>query len=60
MLRMLIDTGMRARALAGLAVTDLDSEQSVAIVMGKGRRGRAVAYGAKTADAIDRALRRPE
>jgi site-specific recombinase XerD len=54
---MLIDTGMRAGELAGLAVTDLDSEQSVAIVMGKGRRGRAVPYGSKTADALRRYLR---
>ena len=37
-----------------MAVTDLDSEQSVAIVMGKGRRGRAVPYGAKTVDALRR------
>src|SRR3954453_15427865 len=57
MLRMLIDTGMRAGELAGLAVTDLDSEQGVAIVMGKGRRGRAVPYGSKTADALRRYLR---
>jgi site-specific recombinase XerD len=56
-LRMLIDTGMRAGELAGLAVTDLDAEQGVAIVMGKGRRGRAVPYGAKTADALRRYLR---
>src|SRR5947209_2595485 len=57
MLRMLIDTGMRAGELAGLNVADLDSEQSVAIVMGKGRRGRAVPYGTKTADALRRYLR---
>ena len=56
-LRMLIDTGMRAGELAGLAVTDLDAEQGVAFVMGKGRRGRAVPYGAKTADALRRYLR---
>ena len=41
MLQMLIDTGMRAGE-AGLDVDDLDSEQGVAVVMGKGRRGRAV------------------
>ncbi len=35
-----------------LALTDLDSEQDVAIVKGKGRRGRAVPYGRKTADAL--------
>ena len=57
MLRMLIDTGMRAGELAGLNVDDLDAEQSVAVVMGKGRRGRAVPYGSKTADALRRYLR---
>ena len=54
---MLIDTGMRAGELAGLSVDDLDHEHSVAFVMGKGRRGRAVPYGAKTADALRRYLR---
>jgi site-specific recombinase XerD len=57
MLRMLIDTGMRAGELAGLNLDDLDAEQSVAVVMGKGRRGRAVPYGSKTADALRRYLR---
>src|SRR4051794_4680298 len=37
-LRMLIDTGIRAGELAGLNLGDLDPEQSVAFVMGKGRR----------------------
>jgi len=57
LLRLLLDTGMRASELIGLAVTDLDSEQSVAHVLGKGRRGRAVPYGLKTADALRRYLR---
>ncbi len=56
-LRMLIDTGMRAGELAGLGVEDMDHDQSVAVVLGKGRRGRAVPYGAKTADALRRYLR---
>lgn len=42
LLRMLFDTGIRLGELAGLAVSDLDAEQAVAVVMGKGRRGRAV------------------
>ena len=54
LLRMLIDTGMRAAELCGLAVDDLDDEQAVAHVLGKGRRGRAVPYGLKTADALRR------
>ncbi len=54
LLRMLIDTGMRSAELVGLGVDDLDAEQRVANVMGKGRRGRAVPYNAKTADALRR------
>ena len=48
---------MRAGELAGLGLDDIDREQSVAFVMGKGGRGRAVPYGAKTADALRRYLR---
>ncbi len=54
LLRMLIDTGMRAGELCGLSLDDLDDDQAVAYVMGKGRRGRAVPYGVKTADALRR------
>lgn len=56
-IRLLIDTGMRAGELAGLTLDDIDREQSVAFVMGKGGRGRACPYGAKTADALRRYLR---
>jgi site-specific recombinase XerD len=57
LLRFLIDTGVRVSELTGLAVTDLDTETDTAFVMGKGRRGRAVPYGRKTADAVRRYLR---
>ncbi len=57
LLRFLIDTGVRVSELTGLAVTDLDTETDVAYVMGKGRRGRGVPYGRKTADALRRYLR---
>lgn len=57
LVRFLIDTGMRAAELVGLQSADIDDEQSVAHVMGKGRRGRAVPYGLKTADALRRYLR---
>ncbi len=56
-LRLLIDTGIRAGELAGLRAEDLDAEQGVVYVMGKGRRGRAVPYNAKVADALRRYLR---
>ena len=56
-IRLLLDTGMRAGELVGLQLDDVDREQSVAFVMGKGGRGRACPYGAKTADALRRYLR---
>ncbi len=57
LLRFLLDTGMRAAELVGLGVGDVDQQQSVAHVLGKGRRQRAVPYGSKTADALRRYLR---
>lgn len=56
-IRLFLDTGMRAGELAGLTLEDIDREQSVAFVMGKGGRGRACPYGAKTADALRRYVR---
>jgi site-specific recombinase XerD len=56
-LRLLIDTGMRRAEIAGLALTDVDLDQRVAFVVGKGRRPRACPFGAKAARAIDRYLR---
>jgi site-specific recombinase XerD len=53
-IRLFLDTGMRAGELAGLAVDDIDREQSLAYVTGKGGRGRAVPFGARTADALRR------
>lgn len=56
-LRFLIDTGVRASELIGLAVAEVDLEHAEATVMGKGRRARTVPYGTKTADSIRRYLR---
>jgi len=56
-IRVFIDTGMRASELIGLRLDDLDREQSLAFVEGKGGRGRACPYGARTADALRRYLR---
>lgn len=56
-MRSLIDTGCRLGELAGLTVEDIDHEQDVAHVMGKGRRSRALPYGTRTADALRRYLR---
>jgi site-specific recombinase XerD len=56
-IRLLVDTGMRSSELIGLSVADVDQTQTVAFVMGKGGRGRAAPYGAKTAEALRRYLR---
>ena len=56
-IRLLVDTGMRAGELVGLTVEDIDREQAVAYVMGKGGRGRACPYGLRTAEALRRYLR---
>ena len=59
-IRLLLDTGMRAAELVGLAVDDLDFEVprgGLAHVMGKGRRGRAAPFGDKTAAALRKYIR---
>ena len=48
---------MRLAGLANLRLEDLDLDQDVAIVVGKGRRPRACPFGGKTGQAIDRCLR---
>jgi integrase len=55
--RLFVDSGMRLNELASLRVADIDLDQDVALVVGKGRRPRACPYGARTAQAIDRYLR---
>ena len=56
-IRLLLDTGMRRAELAGLKVDDINLDQQVAIVMGKGRRPRACPFSNKTAQALDRYVR---
>jgi site-specific recombinase XerD len=56
-LRLFADTGLRLSELAKLSVEDVDLDDQLAIVMGKGRRPRAVPFGAKTTAALDRYLR---
>jgi integrase/recombinase XerC len=56
-LRLFADTGLRLSELAHLTVADVDLDDQLAVVMGKGRRPRAVPFGAKTTAALDRYLR---
>jgi site-specific recombinase XerD len=56
-LRLLLDCGVRLGELAGLRVEDVDRNQSVIRVFGKGGRWRTVPFGAKAARDLDRYLR---
>lgn len=57
LIRVLADCGLRVSELAGLTLDDVDLEREVLFVVGKGSRPRAVPYGARTAQAVDRYLR---
>jgi site-specific recombinase XerD len=58
LLRVLIDTGVRASEIMGLTLQaddpDVDLDNGVLRVLGKGRRPRLIALGAKTIKALDR------
>lgn len=54
---LLIDTGIRLGEIAGLSVEDIDWDHEVAVVTGKGRRPRTIAFGRKVAQALDRYMR---
>jgi site-specific recombinase XerD len=63
-LRIFIDTGARLSEVAGLRwdpsddlMNDVDLEQGVIRVLGKGRRERVVAIGSRTVKALDRYVR---
>src|SRR3954447_3916806 len=55
--RLLLDTGVRVSELCGLKLEDVDLDREVAYAIGSGSRPRAVPFGAKTGQAIDRYLR---
>lgn len=56
-IRLLWDTGARLSEVANLKLDDVDLELDVIHVLGKGKRGRSVPFGAKTGKAITRYLR---
>lgn len=57
MIRLLLDRGLRRAAISGMTVDDVDMANCVVHVIGKGERPRAVAFGPKTARAMDRYIR---
>ena len=46
-IRLFLDTGVRLSELANLTRDDLDPDADAAMVLGKGRRARAVPFGAR-------------
>ena len=57
-IRMFVDSGIRLGEMAGLVLEDIDPDaHDVIHVIGKGSRGRAVPFGAKTGTALDYYLR---
>jgi len=56
-IRLLLDCGLRVSELCGLRLTDVNLDQEMAIVTGKGNKVRPVYYSARTTAALDRYLR---
>ena len=56
MIMLLLDTGARRAELVGLKLADVDLELDVLLVLGKGRRERALPFGHKAGAALDRYL----
>jgi site-specific recombinase XerD len=56
-LHLLLDSGLRVAELIGITLQDLNFEQDVALVLGKGRRERAAPFGNRTAEAPRRYIR---
>lgn len=56
-LRVFVDTGTRRAEVLGLRLEDVDLDQGLLKVVGKGSRTRLVAIGANTIRALDRFLR---
>jgi site-specific recombinase XerD len=57
MIMLLLDTGARRAELVDLKLTHVDLDLDVLLVLGKGRRERALPFGRKAGVALDRYLR---
>jgi site-specific recombinase XerD len=57
LIRVFVDTGARRAEAASMSLDDLALDDQVLLVVGKGRRPRGLAFGRKTALALDRYLR---
>ena len=56
---LLVDSGRRRAECVGMILDDVDVDQRIVWVLGKGRRPRALPIGRKTAQALDRYLPGP-
>jgi len=56
-IRLFVDTGMRLAELTNLTVMDIDLDDRIAVVTGKGRRRRSCPFGNKTMGVIGKYLR---
>jgi integrase/recombinase XerC len=56
-IRCFIDSGARLAEITALKLVDVDLDNNIFHVLGKGRRPRACPFGAKTARALDRYIR---
>ena len=54
LLLLLWDCGLRASEIVGLLLDDVDLDESVAVVMGKGRKPRTAPFGKRATRALDR------
>jgi integrase len=57
LIRLFVDTGCRRGEIAALKTEDVDLDDQVIRVVGKGSRVRVIPFGAKTAQAVGRYLR---
>lgn len=57
LIRLFVDTGCRRGEIAALRTEDVDLDDQVIRVVGKGSRVRVIPFGAKTAQAVGRYLR---
>ncbi len=57
LIRLLLDCGVRVSEACGLRLDQLDLDQGMAIVTGKGAKVRPVYFGARTTRALDRYVR---
>ncbi len=55
--RLLVDCGLRVSELVGLTIADIDMDQEIVYVVGKGSRPRAVPFSARSGQAVDRYMR---